>query len=356
MAFKPHFAEEASWRTKRSAIYVSAKESIISACGHVGGMEMLRGAAAFVAGNAGGGNLLALVGVGTIGAISAGLTLLDHYQKLDHLAEDYAEEIAAKLKKRPQDVTRKDLEIVANGDPSRGIAPNYALREKLRHENKCMAFSVAFSVIASLGAIALAPLLVAAIPGLAAATGIVHLVASGLAGLLCYNAIKAPLHAVGDKLFGLDEQQTTDRIHQVGQAVEQGQNISREQVLSLYVGSNPELANFVQSRFGGEYDGLSTENQQRAATFMSRYLPLDAVCEAINNKRLCATELAFVLQGDMSGVPLDAWQTPPKSLIDQVIGKADHLLMQSGHKVDLTPHKPHLPHLAPQQETGSPSR
>ena len=306
-------------------------------------MEMLRSATAFIGGWAGG-NLLALVGVGTIGAISAGLTLMDHHKRLDLLAEDYAEEIAAKLKKNPKDVTRDDLDIIAKGDPSRGIEPNHALQEKLSHERKCMGFSLLFSVAASLGAIALAPLLVGAIPMLAGLTGLAHVVVSGAAGLLCYNAIKMPLHAMGDKLFGLDHETTIDRIKTIGEAVEQGQGISREQVLSLYASANPELANFIQSRFGGRLEDLPPETQQQAAAFMNRYLPLEAVAEAVNTKSICATELAFVVQGDTSGVPLDAWQTPPKSMIDQMLGKATGMFTQAEHKLEhFAPHKPHLP-------------
>jgi len=222
-------------------------------------------------------------------------------------------------------VTRRDLEIVAKGDPSRNIPPNKVLAEEIKKENRCMAFGIVFSVVASLAAIALAPLIISAIPGLAALAesgAIAHTLIKGAAGLLMYNAVKKPLHALGDKCFHIDSETTADRIKLIGEGVERGQVISQEQILGVYVSSDKRLANYVKLNYGTDYDHLSTAKQNNLVNALNQDLRLDVVAEAINSKRICSTELAFAVQGEASGVRLDEWRAPPKSIVDEMLGKA----------------------------------
>ena len=344
MAFKSHFFEKAKWETKRGALYVSLKEGIVSTVGASGSSGMLKAAMGWLTGSANG-SLTALLGLGAVGGLSAGLVYMDYRKNLDLLAQDYAEEIGAKLRKDPKKVDAEDVLTVAYGDPNRGIEPNVALRDAIGQERKAMGFGIVFSIIASIGAMALAPVLLGAVGLAALHGGALAFLAHGLAGLVCYNAIKIPLHMVGDKIFGLDEDTPIDRIEKIGKMVEKGQAISREQILSVYVASNPDLSAYIKNRFGAEFDELDAEGQSRAATMMQRYLPLDAVAEAVTTKRICATELAFTVQGDVSGVALDTWQAPPKSLIEKMIGKASGVFSHENPELPQgdVPHNQQLP-------------
>ncbi len=75
-------------------------------------------------------------------------------------------------------------------------------------------------------------------------------------GLATYNAVKIPLHWMGDKLFGLDKETTHDRIVSLQREHEAGKAISREQVLSVFAGANPQLDRFIAAEYGKQFDKL----------------------------------------------------------------------------------------------------
>jgi hypothetical protein len=323
MTLKSHIVKDTKWSLKHNAIYAGAKEFIIGCCGRQGA-NMLAGAAAFLAGDPS--HLLALIGVAAIGAVSAGLTILRSNEKLDDLAEDYAEEVGKKLMKDPKRVTRHDLEIVAKGDPARGIEPNHVLAEKLSKEKRSLAVGVVISVVATLAALWLAPALVGALPMLAPimhSAPLAHVLINGFAGVLMYHAAKTPLHSVADNLFHIDEKTTVDHIRDLGKQVHKGKHVSQEQVLGIYVSADKKLAQFIQDRFGVPYDELSDEGKKQAVTLMSRHLPLESVTSAINNKHICVTELAFLTQNDRSGVSAGEWHDRPTTLSEQVMRGAN---------------------------------
>lgn len=324
MTLKSHIVKDAKWSLKHNAIYAGAKEFIIGCCGGQGA-KMLAGAAAFLAGDPT--HLLALVGVAAVGAVSAALTIMRSNEQLDDLAEDYAEEVGKKLMKDPKRVTRHDLEIVAKGDPARGIEPNHVLAEKLAKEKRSLAVGVVISVAATLAALWLAPALIGALPMLAPvmhASPLMHVLISGFSGVLMYHATKAPLHGIADKLFHIDEKTTVDHIHDLGKQVHKGKHpVSQEQVLGIYVSADKKLAQFIVERFGVAYDDLSDEGKKQAVTLMSRHLPLESVTAAINNKHICVTELAFLTQNDRSGVGTGEWHDRPTTMSEQVMRSAN---------------------------------
>jgi len=121
-------------------------------------------------------------------------------------------------------------------------------------------------------------------------------------GLGTYNAVKFPLHWVGDKVFGLDEETTHDRIVSLKKDREAGKVISREQVLSIFAGAHPQLDSFVTEQYGQPFDKLDLESKQRVADEIEKLIPLERLTSDINSGKINATELAFAVDGQISGV------------------------------------------------------
>jgi len=121
-------------------------------------------------------------------------------------------------------------------------------------------------------------------------------------GMLAYKAIEEPVHWIADKMFGLDDKTVNDTIIGIERDREAGKAISREQVLSAFVAANPELDKLIVANYGKHFDDLDLATKQRATNDINQMIPLDRLTQDINAGRVHATELAFAVHGQASGV------------------------------------------------------
>lgn len=320
--------EDTGYKLKRSGLQVAGKEAILLLNG---GMAVTEGAAGgFVeAGQAlaslGGGifsgmgkSLGVLVALGATTALSAGLTQMDYYHQRNLLKEAYAEEIAAKLHKNPRTLNNQDFEDMARQNRTIGDAVHKA--EKNRN------FNVFLSVAASLASFALLGLamnltMFDQVPKL------VVLVAQGSVGLVAYNAVKGVLHTAGKLVFGLSKKTTNDRIMELKKDREAGKIISAEQVMAVFVDAIPQLGRMVEAGYGRRFDKLTVEDKQRATHELERLVPVARLAQEINEGKINVTELAFAVEGEISGVHHAAsMEGPKKGIFSRVMAKCRNAL------------------------------
>jgi hypothetical protein len=279
--------------------------------GNVGGPEIANQAGSLIAGLSPG-TIAGLTTIGLSAAVSAGLTQMDYIHKRDNLKDLYKEELASKLRKTVDKVTTDDLDTLAK--------ENNTIAAQLQKTRKQRNFGVGLSFMASMAALSVMAFLVTPllpVLGLAtvsAATGAIVMPAVGtgawfgamgvgaLSTLLTYNAVKAPLHAIADKIFGLEYKTTHDHITAVKLDREAGKVISREQVLSVFAAANRQVDGFIAAEYGNRFDKLSLEEKQRATQNLSKLIPLDKLTNDINSGKVNVTELAFAVEGQISGV------------------------------------------------------
>jgi hypothetical protein len=299
--------EDPVYFVKRNSIYASGK-LVAHSLGHAIGDNLAPlvasagGAAAGLAPSLG---QLAIVG-GASG-ISAALVQLDYYHKKTSLVEEYKEELAMKLNKSPKDLSASDIDLIAKGDPKKGIVRNSVIAEELGKAKKERNIGVVFSFIATMAALALVPALMPAAPGLlelAGASGaqLLQLATNTGVGLLIYNAVKMPLHWIGSKIFGLDKHTTHDRIEHIKLDREAGKVISQEQVLSIFAHARSDVNDLIVNRYGLPFDELVLSEKQRAVAEIGQLIPLERITSDINRGKVNVSELAFAVDGQISGV------------------------------------------------------
>ena len=276
--------------------------------------------------------------MGLTSALSAGLTQMDFVHKKNMMRDEYKQEIAAKLHKSIDKVTTKDLELLAENDPMRGTQANQTFAEELKKSKRVRNFGIVFSVVASLAAIAVVAAINPAIftsiasavsnAGMAEwlATGAKFL-AKGLVAVAAYNVIKAPIHWMGDKLFGLDKETTHDRIDAIRREREEGKTISQEQVLGVFISANKPLASYIEAQTGKGYDAMTYPEKHAIAEAIGPQLNLAGLTEQINRGSIRATELAFTVEGDLSGVLPKAPEAEKRQgMIGKIKYKLSHLV------------------------------
>lgn len=259
-----------------------------------------------------GGSAVGLATIGLSAGVSAALTQMDYVHRKDNIKEMYKEEIAARLKKPTNHVTRGDLDTMAG--------ENRVIAEEMKQIKKQRTFGVGISFLASLGALAAVTIALPAVVGLlapaaaaAAATAGTSVVTAALGSvggfiataataLVSYNIIKEPLHHAADQLFNLDYATTHDKIMSLKRTREQGRAISAEQVLDVYVSSNSQLAALIRHERGKTFERMSSEEKKQVAREMNELIPLERLAEEINSGKVNATELAFAVDGQISGV------------------------------------------------------
>lgn len=244
-----------------------------------------------------------LVGMGIIVGVSAGLSQVDHLHRRRRLLDTYRKEIAAQLGKDEAKLDSDDLDLVAYGDPKRGIAGNAAIRQAVEHSRKHRNVGVVLSVISSLAAFAITAALFAA-GGPLAIGGWAEFGLQGAVSLAGYLAVKMPIYWIGGKMLGLDEPTVDDKIHAIQRDREQGKVISQEQVFEAYLAGNRDLDAAVRARFGRSFRKLDDNGKLAALQTMGAQIKIDEVTAAINAGLMRSSELAFLSQGERSGVPL----------------------------------------------------
>lgn len=289
-----------------------------------------------VAMGAAAGNSLAAIGVlGVTAALSAGLTQMDYVHKKNTIKNLYREELAAKLGKAADKVNSRDLELLAAGDHARGIEANRTVAEELKKAKRIRNFGVFFSFMASVGSLlvvaSLDPSMFAAMHGAieGATTGwlatAAEVITKGAIAVAAYNVIKAPIHWLGDKLFGLDKETTHSRIKVMKDDIEEGKAVTQEQVLAVVISANPELDRKITDKFGDRFDALRYAQKHQIAENIGESIGLKSLTDDINHGRVRPSELAFIAQGDASGVlPKDPEPQQKQGLLKKIRHKLHH--------------------------------
>ena len=256
------------------------------------------------------GTMGGVVFYGAFGVLSAITNQIEYGAARGRIADFYHDELAAKLKKPKEKVVDDDIDILAKGDAAKGIPANHTIAHEIAHEKKIRNLGIGASFVASIAVVTLMHALMAAIavavaPAAGAGAlslGVAGTLAKGALGLLAYLSIKRPLMEVGKTLLGLNETTTHDLILGIAKDREHGKAISREQVIEVFLSANKQLSNYVEQRYGAEYEHLPLAEKVRMSAELAEILPADKIAHNINLGVANASELAFTAQGDISGV------------------------------------------------------
>lgn len=308
VSWRDHWFDGKQWAGKITV------EKTVSATVHTGG-----------AGAAGVGSApFMMFGVGLAGAVSAVLSQMGYLHKREKLREQYKEEIAAKLGKTPDGVTDQDLDVMAE--------KNHAIGEEIAKQRKNRNYSIFSSTAAILLAVGMVGVLFAGVAAPALFTPLFF--AKIIVGVTCHKIVEAPLEWIGNALFGLEHTTTHDHITGLVKEHKHGKTITREQVLGVFVSSNPELGEFIKAQYGQEYDKLGTAVKHHVADELEHFLPLSKMAASLNSGRISATELAFTVEGQVSGVLPKA----PSAIKPTMLDKAGAALQSMGRRLGIGRH------------------
>jgi hypothetical protein len=298
---------EAGFITAVKDFFQQGKELVVSGFGKLGietatGGKILTTPAAGAPlagfGAAGG----AMIGLGAVAGLSTITSQMEFNHQKQKLAEFYNEEISAKLKKQLKNVSGRDAETLSDGDEKQQVEKNHTLEEAISKQRKIRNITIATSFVATIAAVALVGAAFPPVAGVAAAHGIGSLLLHGTIGLLSYLAIKAPLNKIARAAFGVSKETTNDKIMHIAKDRESGKSITREQVVGVFISANPELGHFVEDHFGKAYDKLVLADKVAVAKEIANLAPVDKIVENINLGVTNVSELAFTVEGQMSGV------------------------------------------------------
>lgn len=252
------------------------------------------------------------------------------------LYQMYKDEIAVKLGKEPGKVTAKDMDLLAKGNPEKGIEANKTIAEGLRKLKKHRNVSVLVTTAALLGTVATLGALFApagVVGAAVAGTSITASIAKAFVGFATYKLIESPMHWGANKMFGMNEPTTHERIAELNREHKKGKPLSQEQVLGVFISGNKEISRHVEEQYGKKYDELSVQEKRSVAESCEPYLPLKTITENLNKGRVKISELAFSVEGQASGIA-------PKPVKEQpspgIMGKARNILHSVGTRLRRT--------------------
>lgn len=329
--------KEIGYLFRRGGFYVLGKQAAEN-MGHVAAHQNMLGIATAVGSTAG---AAGLVTIGLAGAVSGMLSQMDYIHRKDNITEMYKDEMGARLNKPADKVTRDDLDTLAK--------ENKTLGEELKQIKRQRTFGIGLSILAtmaSLGAVKAFAAISAATfgaggagAGIAAATaGVIGTGGLGILGVLAtmgvalasYNMVKKPLHHLADKLFDLDYKTTHDHVMHIQKKHLAGKTITPDQVLSVFVASNPQLAQMIERQTGQSYENLSEEKKHKVAQQMNEVLPLERIAHSVNAGGIKATEIAFLVDQQPSGI--EHHHAQEKSGMGKVVEHCKKMFTPNKHK------------------------
>jgi hypothetical protein len=256
-------------------------------------------------------------GAAVTAALSAGIAQMEYENKRQDIKDLYKEEIAAQLGKSENKVRSGDLDTIAKAN--RTVSEQLTKEKKQRNLNIGTIFA---ATAVAIGVTLFAGPAVAAVPFLAASP-ILAFVAKAAIALIAYSVVKKPIQNLGNKMFGMDYKTSHERIESIHRDHEAGKSISRERVFAVFVHANPELDKFIESRYGKKYDALNVADKLAVTEALGGHLDVNRITDDINHGRIKATELAFAVDGRMSGV-LRKMGDQPKTVLQTVKHKLLH--------------------------------
>lgn len=272
------------------------------------------------------------IGVAAVASILINQT---HYKsKRASLREMYKDEVAAQLGKSPSQIKDKDIDLVARGDAKRGIAANKTIAEELQTLKKRRNVGMLVTALSIIGTVAiianLFPYAAAAASASALTTGIAGMGSRMLLGYAIHRLLDEPIKKAGKRIFNLNTPTTHERIAELNKQHRKGRNITREQVLSVFVSANRDLSNFVIDNYGMHYDKLSVQQKNTVVEAMEQHIPIANLTKSLNSGSVKLSELAYAVEGKISGVA-------PNSVKQNytLVGKARHALAGVGDRLHL---------------------
>jgi hypothetical protein len=308
-------------------VVVAGAETIAAGGAHGGHAAAPTILAAF--GLGAGNSMAGMALLGGFGVVSAVTNHVEYLHERAEIGHFYREEIAAQNHKKNGHANDYDLSNVENGNARAGVKQNHVIKEAVDRERAHRNLGVAASFIAS---IAVFTLLEAVGMPHAAIGFSLPFMSQVVVGVLSYLAIKAPLVKAGAALLGLNKETTHERIEEMARDRANGKSITREQVVEVFVSANKELASYVEHTFGKEYEALSLADKVRVAEELSNILPIDKIASSINKGVTNASELAFTVDGQVSGVlPKTPEREQHPSTFQRFAEKCKHMVHSVGH-------------------------
>lgn len=318
MALQDSITEYANW------IVVKAKEFFAASIGKPAAEQaphLLTGAASATTGV--GGAIL----VGGFGAVSAVVNQIEYNAQKKNIAVFYDEELSAKLHKSVKKVDASDLESLEKGDTKKHIEENGTIKGAIRKERLIRNVGIAASFIASVATYAL----MGAVVGHPALAFDLPTVARVAVSVLTYMALKVPVVEFAKSMLGLNKETTHDKIVEIAKDRRQGKSITREQVVEVFVSGNKDLSQYVEDHFGKKYEALALADKVNVAENLAKILPIDTITANINSGVTSASELAFTVEGQMSGVlPKAPEKREHRSMLESFKHKCQHIAAKVG--------------------------
>lgn len=227
---------------------------------------------------------------GSFGAVSALANQIEYLDERHEIAHFYREELAAKHQKEAGHVNDRDL---SDAEKTNGV-----IRQAVNKERNFRNIGIVASFVASVAVFALMGLVAHDIH-MAFSLAFAAKVA---VGGMCYLAIKSPLSKAGAALLGIDKDNTHDLIEHLARDREHGKAITREQVVEVFISGNKQLTQHIEQSFGRPYAQLELAEKVRVSAELATKLPIDKITHNINLGTTKASELAYTVEGDISGV------------------------------------------------------
>lgn len=95
-----------------------------------------------------------------------------------------------------------------------------------------------------------------------------------------------------------------ERIKAISKEVGRGFSVSEERVFGLYVAADAHLAADIEEVYHASYEELPSHTKRQVLAIYDKQFGVTQMTQYINERRLSATELAFAIEGQHSGVAL----------------------------------------------------
>jgi hypothetical protein len=258
--------------------------------------------------------VVSMIGVGIGAGISAAVAEIDRQKEEAKMVSFYREEVGAILGIPPKAVTAKDLRLAAYGDPERGIEAHDTLKEHLEQLEKRRNVQAGASIIAGVASFAMINLLPAASVMIAGAAmpAVAALGVAVVGGFIVNHVAKA----IGSEIFDSDEKTTHEKVVELSRAQRMGKEVSRSQVMDIYISADKEIQQEIEKRHGKPYESLPIARKHLICNELGAQIGLDAVVHDLGHRQVKIQELAFLSQGENSGVP--RLPEPPATMLQKM--------------------------------------
>ena len=104
--------------------------------------------------------------------------------------------------------------------------------------------------------------------------------------------------------------------------------------MSVFAAANPELGRYIVAEYGKHFDDLTLADKQQATNILGRFMPIDRLVLDINSGKVNVSELAFAVEGQISGVNHDTFipEKPKLGLLGVMLAGVGNMLGLHSHK------------------------